>query len=125
MAAQAEGLESGFTSIVKFVSKWSTGSMSTVVSTYRGNLSKFDLGILALHALGAAVTGIIGFIEVDPDWAAVQRIVIVMMVGLWAGGIVVMAAIARRVSRQWARAAILLAGPFIGLGVLVASSTLG
>jgi hypothetical protein len=95
------------------------------MSTRRGNLSKFDLGILALHLLGALVTGIAGFVDVDPDWAGLQRVVVVMIIGLWLGGIVIMAVIAGRVASQWARAAILLAGPFIGIAVLVVSSTMG
>lgn len=99
--------------------------MSTAISTFRGNLSRIDLGILALHGLTALVTGIVGFMQVDPDWAGLQRIVTAMTVGAWVGGIAIMALIASRVASRWARAAILLAGPFIGLGVLVAATTLG
>jgi hypothetical protein len=99
--------------------------MSTATSTRYGNLSKFDLVLLALHCLGALATGVFGFIDVDPDWAALQRIVVAMLVGLWLGGILIMTVIAKRLTSQWARSAVLLVGPFIGIAVFVVRSRFG
>lgn len=96
--------------------------MTTISKTTRRYLSNLDLGILALHCSALVVVGLFAFGDLDPNWAGLQIAVIVMMLGLWAGGIVVTALIARVLTKPWARAAILLAGPFVGLAVLVGTS---
>ena len=70
--------------------------------------------------------GIIGFLEADdPGWRDVQRLVIVMLVGLWVSGIVVVGVFARLVGNQVVRAALLLAGPLLGIALLIGASTIG
>ncbi len=93
------------------------------LATPRPPLTTIDKAILTLHGLTAAVVGVIALFSVtDPEFGGLQRIVIVMMIGMWAGGILVMAAIARLFSRESVRVAILLAGPFIGIVFLIGSA---
>ena len=100
--------------------------MVTTNTQSRRPLSRIDRGILALHGLVAAGVGVAGFIGAnDPDWGDVQRLVIVMLIGLWAGGIAIMAVLARLVSNPWGRAAVLLAGPFAGIALVFGRSMLG
>lgn len=99
--------------------------MNSVVKRPRRPLSRLDRAILGLHGAVAGVIGVVGFLQAnDPDWGGLQRLAIVMLIGLWAGGIVAMAAIARLVSNQWARAAILFAGPFLGIAAVIGRSML-
>lgn len=99
--------------------------MSNAEDTRFGHLSRFDLVLLASHVVGALVVGVLGFLDVDPDWAGLQRIAILMIIGFWLGGVLLMYAFARRVATQWIRSVILLIGPFIGLAVIVLRSTFG
>lgn len=99
--------------------------MGTPSQRPRRPLSRVDRAILVLHGLVAAAFGVVGFVDVDPDWAGLQRTLIVMLVGLWAGGIVATAVIARLVTNAWIRTAVLLAGPFAGIAVLVGSTVFG
>lgn len=99
--------------------------MNTATKPPPQPLSTIDKSIVALHAIVAAALGIYGFFDVDPDWAGLQRIAIMMMIGLWAGGIAASAIIARMVRAQWIRVLILLAVPFVGIAVLVAQTALG
>jgi hypothetical protein len=93
------------------------------LATPRPPLTTIDRAILTLHGLTAAVVGVIAVFSVNgPEFGGLQRIVIVMMIGLWAGGIMVMAVIARLFSREWVRVAILVAGPFIGIVFVVGTA---
>lgn len=83
--------------------------------------------MIALHGLTALVIGVIAFVGAnDPGWRDVQRLVVVMMISLWAGGIALSAVAARNlVSNHWIRLAILAVGPLSGIAFLVAKSTFG
>lgn len=97
--------------------------MNTPTKQARRPLSQLDRGILMFHGLVAAAFGIVGFAGAnDPEFGGLQRFLVVMLIGLWAGGIVGMAVIARLVNNEWARAVILLAGPFLGIVILVGAS---
>lgn len=91
----------------------------------RRPLSAFERVVIALHCVAAGVVGVVGFASAtDPGWRDLQRLLILMLIGLWVGGIVAMAVIARLVNNKWGRAAILLAGPFLGIVLLVGSTML-
>ncbi|NNF64888.1 MAG: hypothetical protein HKN07_11615 [Acidimicrobiia bacterium] len=103
-------------------------STSTVPTrSPRPPLSTVDRTILALHGIVATVLGIISFASAtDPGFGSLQRIVIVMLVGLWIGGVVLMGVIARyAISSVAGRIALLLVGPFIGIALLMGRSYLG
>jgi hypothetical protein len=103
-----------------------TSAMSNANPSPLRNLSRLDTTIIALHAVVAFGVGVIGFFQVDdPGFRDLQRLVILMMIGLWAAGIVATAVIARLIANQWARAAVLLVGPFVGIVLLVATSAIG
>lgn len=70
------------------------------------------IGVQVLLALGFGIFGILD--ATDPDWGALQRVVIFMMVGIWLAGIAGMVLIARLVSHKVARVAILVAAPLAG-----------
>jgi len=100
--------------------------MNTMTQRPRRSLSRIERAILAIHGLVAAVVGIIGFIGAnDPGFGDLQRIVIVMLVGLWAMGIVAIGLAARLIANQWARVAVLLVGPFAGILLVFGRSMLG
>ena len=89
-------------------------------------LSKLENAIIALHAVFACGVGVVGFLQAnDPGFGDLQRLVILMMIGLWAAGIVAMAVIARLIANQWVRIAVLLVGPFVGIVLIVANSAIG
>lgn len=97
--------------------------MTTETRT-RPPLSRSNQVILGLHGLAALVFSVVGFVQSnDPGWADLQRILVLFMFALWAGGIVLMAVIARYVlTRTWSRNVLLLAGPFVGLAILIGRS---
>lgn len=100
--------------------------MRTIAEQPHPSLSSIDRAILALHGLAAGVIGVVAFISAnDPDFGDLQRIVIVMLVGLWGAGIVATGYVARMVRNAWGRAALLLAGPFIGILLVFGRSMLG
>ena len=102
--------------------------VATTSSTEKPNrtLTRIDRSILALHGLAAAVIGVIAFAGAnDPGWGDLQRLDIVMLIGLWVAGIIAMGFVVRLVKNQWARAGILLGGPFIGVVFLLGASRLG
>lgn len=85
---------------------------------------KVIIGVQVALALGFGVFGILE--ASDPDWGDLQRIVILMMVGLWLAGIACMVLVARLVSHQVARIAILVGAPLAGfllIGAWVMFST--
>lgn len=95
-------------------------STETVTKPAKRPFSTADRALLALHVLAVVVFVIYGwFTANDPGWATLQRIVILMMAGLWAGGIAFIGLISRMIDNKWGRWAILLGGPFIGLAVLI------
>ncbi len=100
--------------------------MTTSSEKQRRTLSTFDRSILALHGLVAGVVGTVGILGAnDPGWGDLQRLVVVMLIGLWVAGIVVVGLIARLFTNKWARAVILLAGPFTGIALVFGRSMLG
>jgi len=96
----------------------------TAVTRTRPPLSTSNRVILGLHGAAALAFTVVGLIQAhDPGWANLQRIVILFMFALWAGGIVLMGVIARvAMSNNLGRNVLLLAGPFIGLAALVMRS---
>jgi hypothetical protein len=86
-------------------------------------LTRLDRTILVVHGLLAVCFGAIGFFSVgDPDWGDLQRIVVVMMVGLWLGGLAAVATVARFVRPRVVRASLLIFGPVLAvLGFLGAA----
>ena len=101
-------------------------AMSTTAREPRRPLSNVDRAILALHALVAGVVGVIAFVGAnDPGWGDLQRLVVVMLISLWAAGIVAMAVLARMVNNRWGRTLILLAGPFVGIAAVFGRTMLG
>ena len=100
--------------------------MNTTSATKKRSLSRVDRAILAAHALIAGTFGSVGFFSAsDPGWQDLQRLVIVMLVGLWIAGIAAMAAVATFVHNPWARVALLLGGPFIGIALFFGRTMLG
>ena len=94
-----------------------------MATTNRPSLSRLDQTILLAHVLVAAAAGIVAFIGAnDPEFGSLQRVVVVLLIGLWAGGILAMAVLARLIPNQWGRALLLVAGPFIGIVLLVAGT---
>lgn len=91
-----------------------------------GTLSPVDKGILALHVLAAGVFGAVGIAGAnDPDWGDLQRFVIVMFVGAWVAGVLVVGLLARRVEKPWIRSVLLLAAPPAAILVVVATARFG
>jgi hypothetical protein len=86
----------------------------------RPPLSRTDRVILGLHgfaATGLAIAGIMG--STDPDWADLQRSIVLFLYAVWVGGIALKGVIARcTMSSRWGRLGLLTAGPFIGLALL-------
>ena len=77
-------------------------------------LSSLDWSILVVHTALAAGIGVVGFLGADdPGWGDLQRVVVLMLVGLWGVGILASALVARPIHNPWVRTAILLAGPFL------------
>ena len=100
--------------------------MSMTADRARRALSRLDKAILATHAVAAAFFGISGFISAnDPGFGDLQRVVVMMLTGLWGGGIVAMAVIAQLITNRWGRYALLLVGPLVGIVVLVGISRFG
>jgi hypothetical protein len=102
--------------------------MTTDTTTKRRRmpLTRLDKGLLGLHVVGAIVVGIVGFLGAnDPEFGDLQRIVLAMLVGLWAAGIVVMAFVVRLIPTQWGRVIVLLGGPFIFALIFFGRYTLG
>lgn len=87
--------------------------------------TKLDRTLIFLQGLLAVCLGVVGLIGAnDPDWGDLQRVVVVMLTGLWLGGLAVMAILSRYIRPQWARAALLLAGPPTALMLFVLASRL-
>lgn len=85
--------------------------MNTTTSR-TGRLTPVDKGILGFHVLAAAILGAIAIAGAnDPDWGDLQRFVIVMFVGAWIAGVLVVGLVARRIDRVWARTALLVVAP--------------
>jgi len=100
--------------------------MPATTEPHRRPFSIIDRGILILHSVVAGGIGIVAFIGAsDPDFGDLQRIVIVMLIGLWGLGIFAIGFFARLVSKVWARIVLLLAGPFIGIAFVFGRSMLG
>lgn len=100
-------------------------SVEAAAKPTRRPFSKADRAILALHLLALVVVTVSGLIGAnDPGWAALQRIVILMLAGIWAGGIALISVLSRLVDNQYARWAILLVGPLVGLVLIVVSQYL-
>ena len=100
--------------------------MSMTAKQSRRPLSRLDKAILATHGAVAALFGISGFISAnDPGFGDLQRVVVMMLTGLWGGGIVAMAVIAQLITNRWGRYALLLVGPLVGIVVLVGISRFG
>jgi hypothetical protein len=100
--------------------------MSSTIGNPRRPFSTLDWAILCLHGLVAAGVGIAAFVGAnDPEFGDLQRIVVVMFIGLWIGGIIVFGATARLVANPWARAGVLLAGPFVGILVVFGRAMFG
>jgi hypothetical protein len=88
--------------------------MSTTTTTPRRSFSRLERAILAVHGVFAAAFGVIGFLGADdPDWGDLQRLVVIMLVGVWVAGVAASAALAWRVNHRGGRVALLLAGPGI------------
>ncbi|MDH3306892.1 MAG: hypothetical protein OEO77_05180 [Acidimicrobiia bacterium] len=100
--------------------------MTTTTEKQRRTLSTCEQSILAVHGLVAGIVGTVGFLGAnDPGWGDLQRLVILMLIGLWMAGIVAMGLIARLFANKWARAMILLGGPVIGIAIVFGRSILG
>lgn len=98
-------------------SSWAdTAAIMTTAQPRSPFKSTLDRTILGAHAVVAGIFGIVGFLQAtDPGWQALQRIVIIMIVGFWGMGIFVSALVSQRFSRQWIRVLVLLAGPLLAL----------
>jgi hypothetical protein len=91
-----------------------------------GRLSPVDKGILALHVLAACVLGAVGRAGAhDPDWGDLQRFVIVMFVGAWIAGALVVGLVARRIEKLWIRSVLLLGAPPVAILLLVGAARFG
>jgi hypothetical protein len=82
-----------------------------------------DRAILAVHLLLAIVFGVYGLVDAS-DAASLQRLVVLILLALWVGGIVIMGVVARFISIRWLRTMVLLVGPFLGIAVLVVAARL-
>jgi hypothetical protein len=120
------GSREGAFPVAQPVSRCLISRMSTTTKRPRPKLSTIDRAILAVHGLVAGVVGVVAFVGAnDPDWGGLQRLVIVMVIGLWAAGIVAVGLVARLITHRWARALVLVAGPFIGILLVFGGSMLG
>lgn len=78
--------------------------------------TRIDQWVLGIHIAAAAAFGVFGFLSsTDPEFGGLQRVLVLMIAGVWALGILVMWLIARRVESQAARVAILIAGPIVAV----------
>ncbi|MBT8202437.1 MAG: hypothetical protein KJO87_03935 [Acidimicrobiia bacterium] len=94
--------------------------MTTHPTQVHRPLSTADKAILGGHLVLAAGFGTYGFLNAtDPGWSDLQRAVVLILVGLWLGGIALMAVLARRIDHRLGRYALLLAGPFVGILLLI------
>jgi len=94
-------------------------STDTVAKPTRRPFSKVEQVILALHVVALVAVTVWGWIDVDPDWSDLQRIVLLMLAGIWAGGIALTAILARLVNNKAGRFAVLLVGPLAGLLLII------
>jgi len=95
-------------------------------TSQRRPFSTLEKAIIAVQGAAALVFGAYGFVEAsDPDWGDLQRIVIVMSVGIWLTGIAGAAFLSRLVDNRVVRVVILLAVPFTGFVVLVLWASYG
>ncbi len=75
--------------------------------------TRVDRWILGLHILAAFGFGVVGLLAAtDPGWGDLQRLLTVMVVGMWGLGIFLTWMIARRLGSQWVRSAVMIVGPF-------------
>lgn len=101
-------------------------STDTIAKPTRRPFSKTDRAILTLHVLALVVFTVWGWISADdPGWSDLQRIVLLMLAGVWAGGIALIAVMSRLVNNRWGRWAVMVAGPFAGLGLIILVQYLG
>jgi hypothetical protein len=95
-------------------------STDTVAKPTRRPFSKVEQAILALHVVALVVVTVTGWIGAnDPGWSDLQRIVLLMLAGVWAGGIALTAVLARLVNNKVGRLAVLLVGPLAGLLLII------
>lgn len=94
-------------------------------SAARARFTRLDRGILVAHGLLGAGFGAIGLVSSrDPDWGDLQRVVVLVLVGLWLGGHAAIAAVARFVRPQAVRALLLIIGPPLAVLGFVAAARL-
>lgn len=95
-------------------------STDTIAKPARRPFSTADRSIVALHVLALVVVTVMGWIGAnDPGWSDLQRLVLLMLAGVWAGGIALTAVLGRLVDNKLGRIAVLLLGPLTGLMLLV------
>lgn len=71
---------------------------------------------MVIHLLIALAFGIVGlFGATDPEWGDLQRFVVMVFVGLWLFGVLVVGVLTRFVVNQRARYLILLTGPVLAI----------
>ncbi len=71
---------------------------------------------MVIHLLIALAFGIAGLLgATDPGWGDLQRLVVVLFVGVWLFGVLVMGVLTRFVDNQRARYLILLTGPVLAI----------
>lgn len=96
-----------------------------MVGVYRRPLSAYERTIPIAYALVAGTFGVFSYLAADdPDFGDLQRLLVVILIGLWVLSIAAVAAVARFVDNRWSRAAILLAGPIVAITLSVASTML-
>ncbi len=88
--------------------------MSTHRQTQR--LSKSERVIVGIHLAIAAVFAILGLVGArDPGWADLQRFVVILFVGVWLLGVLIVGVLTRFVDNQRSRYLILLSGPVLAI----------
>ncbi len=100
---------------------------TTATAKSHPSLSMTERVVIGLHALAALGVGIAGLLgATDSGWVDLQRIATVLLVGGWIVGIVVTGLVVRYLlSNRWARLALLVAGPFLGIAAVVAIVRIG
>ncbi len=92
----------------------------------RRPFSVLEKAVIALQVTAGVAFGVYGMIDVsDPGWADLQRALILMMVGIWMGGVVGAAALSRLVDNQIGRLAILVSIPFSGFVIIMIWAVVG
>ncbi len=93
----------------------------TTPSRLKRPFSPGEKAVVIVQLVIALSVGVAAMLDAnDPDWGDLQRVVVLMLMSIWLGGIVASVVLARIFDSKPGRVAILVLLPFSGFAVLAA-----